>query len=230
MHIEEVKRRLSEIKSYSEEFGLNLNRKEDRYKWFIASILFAKRISSKIAAKTFRKFMEEDLTNPKNILSAGWNRLVEILDLGGYVRYDFSTATNILEAVRLLIEKYDGDIDKIHQRARDPKDLERRLMEFKGIGPTATNIFLRELRGIWTKADPKPTSLVILAAKNLGIIKSEKIDAAKRELEDFWRQNVVEGYDFVNFETALLRVGKDYCRKRKCKVCELNVYCKIYHR
>ncbi|MCS7366137.1 MAG: hypothetical protein NDF54_11930, partial [archaeon GB-1867-035] len=80
MHIDEVRRKLRKIKSYSEEFGLDLKRKEDRFKWFIASILFAKRISSRIAAKTFRKFMEEDLTNPKNILSAGWNKLVKVLD------------------------------------------------------------------------------------------------------------------------------------------------------
>jgi len=40
--------------------------------------------------------------------------------------------------------------------ALDSKDLERRLIEFKGFGPTAVNIFLRELRGIWSKANPPP--------------------------------------------------------------------------
>ena len=204
--MEEVRIRLSEIKSYSEEFGLNLNRKEDRFKWFIASILFAKRISSKIAAKTFRKFMEEDLTNPKNILSAGWNRLVEALDLGGYVRYDFSTATNILEAVRLLIERYDGDIDKIHQRARDPKDLERRLMEFKGIGPTATNIFLRELRGIWVKAKPKssPTAMKI----------GGKLRLKTEEIEEF--------------EAKPVKIHLEYCKRKRCRECPMKNLCIIF--
>ena len=68
MHIDEVRRRLGEVKSYSEDFGLNLNKSEDRFKWFITSILFAKRISSKIASRKFRKFMEEGLTIPQNII------------------------------------------------------------------------------------------------------------------------------------------------------------------
>ena len=204
MHIDEVRRKLRKIKSYSEEFGLDLKRKEDRFKWFIASILFAKRISSRIAAKTFRKFMEEDLTNPKNILSAGWNKLVEVLDSGGYVRYDFSTATNILEAVKLLIEKYDGDIDKIHQMAKNPRDLERRLMEFKGIGPTATNIFLRELRGIWIKANPKPSPVAVKIGERL-------------ELKDD---------EVKEYEAKLVRIHIEYCKRKRCRECPMKNLCK----
>ena len=204
MHIDEVRRRLGEVKSYSEDFGLNLNKSEDRFKWFIASILFAKRISSRIAARTFRKFMEEGLTSPKNILSAGWNKLVEVLDLGGYVRYDFSTATNILEAVKLLIEKYDGDIDKIHQMAKNPRDLERRLMEFKGIGPTATNIFLRELRGIWIKANPKPSPVAVKIGERL-------------ELKDD---------EVKEYEAKLVRIHIEYCKRKRCRECPMKNLCK----
>jgi len=204
MHIDEVRRKLSEIESYSEEFGLDLKRKEDRFKWFIASILFAKRISSRIAAKTFRRFMEEGLTTPKDILSAGWNKLVEVLDSGGYVRYDFSTATNILEAVRLLIEKYEGDIDKIHQKAKNPKDLERRLMEFKGIGPTATNIFLRELRRIWIKAKTKPSPIAVKIGRKLGL-----------------KDNEVK-----EFEAKLVKIHLEYCKRKRCRECPVKNLCK----
>ena len=58
-------------------------------------MLFAKRISVEIAKRTFRIIYEEELDTPEKILNAGWDKLVEILDIGGYVRYDFSTATNI---------------------------------------------------------------------------------------------------------------------------------------
>jgi endonuclease III len=164
--LEEALRR---IPSYSQELGLDLRDKSDRFKWFIASMLYAKRISSRIASATFRRFLAEGLTDPDSILSAGWERIVEVLDSGGYVRYDFSTATNILESVRLLVERYGGDIDQVHERASNPRDLEGRLMEFRGFGPVAVNIFLRELRGIWSKADPELSSYAKAVASRLGL-------------------------------------------------------------
>jgi len=33
-------------------------------------------------------------------------------------------------------------------------------------------------------------------------------------LKEFWKKNPVEGMSFVNFETALLRLGKDMRRKQ----------------
>jgi len=218
---------------YSKILGIKVqtNSEKEVFKWFLASILFGAPITEKSAIKTYRCFEKHGVLTPEKIIETGWDELVNILDEGSYTRYDFKTATKLLEVAENLQRNYNGSLKLLYERASDSLDLEKKIKELgKGIGDTTVSIFLRELRGIWPKADPKPTSLVILAAKNLGIIKSEKLDAAKRELEDFWRQNVVKGYDFVNFETALLRVGKDYCRKRKCKVCELNVYCKIYHR
>ena len=102
--------KLSRIKRYSEELGLDLTKPDDRFKWFIASILFAKRISAEIAKKTFRQFENEGLTSPERILEAGWNKLVDVLDSGGYVRYDFSTASNLLAIMKKLKEEY-GDLE-----------------------------------------------------------------------------------------------------------------------
>ena len=200
----ELEEKLLKVKSYSTELGLDLSRPEDRFKWFIASMLFAKRISSEIAKRTFRRFLEEGLTTPEKILSAGWDKLVEVLDSGGYVRYDFSTATNILEAVKLLKEKYDGSIDEVHSRARSPADLEKRLMEFRGMGPVAVNIFLRELQGIWVKAKPKPSSLAIKTARKLGL-----------------NEEVIRVY-----EPYLVKIFIEYCKKVKCRSCPVESYCR----
>jgi hypothetical protein len=97
-----VKRALSKLQTYSDELGLDLNKPEDRFKWFLASVLFAKRISAETAKKTYLNFELEKLTSPDAILQAGWNRLVEVLDSGGYTRYDFSTATNFLGIAKTL--------------------------------------------------------------------------------------------------------------------------------
>jgi len=135
---------LCQLRTYSEELGLNLSKPEDRFKWFLASILFAKRISAEIAKKTYRRFEDEGLTTPESILAAGWDLLVQVLDSGGYVRYDFSTASNLLGIMKELKEKY-GDIESLHGKSAGPRDLEKRLQEFKGVGPVGVNIFLREL-------------------------------------------------------------------------------------
>jgi len=192
---------LSKLQSYSEELGLDLTRSEDRFKWFLASILFAKRISAEVAKKTYRRFEKEGLNTPEKILAAGWDRLVEVLDSGGYVRYDFSTASNLLKIIEELGKKY-GDLEELHRESNSPIDLERRLQEFKGIGPVGVNIFLRELRGIWEKAKPKPSQMGIKTANRIGL-------------------------DYVEpHESVLVRLDLEYCKKRKCKGCPVQHYCK----
>ncbi len=195
-----VEEKLSNLKSYSEELGLDLTKPEDRFKWFLASILFAKRISAEIAKRTFRLFEAEGLTSPEKIIEAGWNKLVEVLDSGGYVRYDFSTASNLLAIMEELKREY-GDLERLHQESSGPNDLERRLMKFKGVGPVCVNIFLRELRGVWDKAKPKPSKLSIEVAKKIGL----------RNIE--------------SYESALVRLNIEYCKKRRCKICPVKEYC-----
>ena len=192
---------LSKLQSYSEELGLDLTRSEDRFKWFLASILFAKRISAKVAKKTYRRFEEEGLNTPERILAAGWDRLVEVLDSGGYVRYDFSTASNLLKIMEELKEKY-GDLEELHKKSKSPTDLERRLQEFKGVGPVGVNIFLRELRRIWEKAKPKPSRIAVKIGQRIGL------------------------KDVELHESVLVRLNLEYCKKYKCKECPVQRHCK----
>ena len=192
---------LSKLQSYSEELGLDLTRSEDRFKWFLASILFAKRISAEVAKKTYRRFEEEQLNTPERILAAGWDRLVEVLDSGGYVRYDFSTASNLLKIMEELKEKY-GNLEELHKKSNSPTDLERRLQKFKGVGPVGVNIFLRELRGIWKKAKPKPSKMAIKTGQRIGL---ENVEL---------------------HESDLVRLNLEYCKKHKCRECPVQHYCK----
>ena len=199
MHVKEA---LSKLQSYSKELGLDLTKAEDRFKWFLASILFAKRISAETAKETYLYFEQEDLTSPDAILEAGWDRLVEVLDSGGYTRYDFSTATNLLGIAKTLKEKY-GDLERLHAESSSPTDLERRLQEFKGVGPVGVSIFLRELRGIWEKAKPKPSPLAVATAQKIGL-----------NLEDAER-----------YESQLVRLNLEYCKKRRSSECPLKDNC-----
>ena len=151
--------------TYSKSLGINLlSRSSDEiFKWFLASVLFGARISESIARKTYKEFEKRKVVSPRKIMDTGWDGLVRILDEGGYVRYDFKTATKLLEITANLAREYEGDLNVLHSKAKDAQHLEKRLINLgKGIGQVTVAIFLRELRGIWKNADPLPTTLTIV--------------------------------------------------------------------
>ena len=87
-----------------------------------------------------------------------------------YAHYDFSTATRLLAINETLIRIYGGNLNTLHERARDSSDLERLLKGLgRGIGEVTVNIFLRELRTVWTKARPPLSPLALLASRQLGL-------------------------------------------------------------
>jgi endonuclease III len=196
-----IEERLSQIPTYSQELGLDLSKPRDRFKWFLASLLFAKRISADTAKKTYHQFEEEGLVTPEKILSAGWNHLVKVLDSGGYTRYDFSTATSFLGIMKDLKKKY-GNLEELNRQSTSPKDLEKRLREFKGVGPVTVNIFLRELRTIWENARPEPSKIAIEVAQRVGLKNVEL------------------------YESALVRISLENCKKAKCEQCPVRAHCK----
>lgn len=116
----------------------------ERFKWFLACLLFGKPIQQEVAKQAYLEFIREGLVTPQAILEAGWDRLVSILDRSHYVRFDFSTATKLLDISQCLIARY-GSLTNLLEESHDLKDLARRLQEFKGIGPVTTRIFLRDV-------------------------------------------------------------------------------------
>jgi len=203
---------------YPEVFGINVDSGDNGeiFKWFLAAVLFGAPITESSVVRTYKCFEKRGVLTPKKITETGWDGLVGILDEGSYTRYDYKTADKLLLVMGNLNEKYKGNLNLLHREATDSTDLEKRLKRLgKGIGDITASIFLRELRGIWGKADPKPTPLVILGARNLGIIKSESPENALAELKDFWKRNALKGKSFANFETALLRWGKEWRKKKQ---------------
>ncbi|GAB3538185.1 hypothetical protein GCM10027343_03300 [Noviherbaspirillum agri] len=198
--------------TYSAELGIDLSdgSAAEIQQWFLAAILFGARISEELAERTYREFEHARLLTPKRIVDAGWDRLVEVLDRGGYARYDFKTATKLLEVNRALLHEYRGDLNLLHAAVSDPDDLERRLKGLgKGIGDVTVNIFLRELRGIWYKAAPLPSDRVVAAAQQLHYVSSRLRSRAHvlQELQQRWEQDGGDTRAFTDFEAALVRYG-----------------------
>jgi endonuclease III len=138
-------------KIYAKELGIDLSSKQETeyFKWFLASLLFGKPIQQEVAKRTYFEFMNNGLTSPDAIMQAGWDKLVEVLDRGHYVRYDFSTATKLLDVSKTLKEKY-GTLTDLLKQSHSIDELSSRLEEFKGIGPKTTEIFLRDVAPIFS--------------------------------------------------------------------------------
>jgi hypothetical protein len=191
--------------SYSELLAIDLRsgRNEEIVKWFLAAILYSKPIRESSATKTYRCFAARGVTSSDAILRTGWDGLVTLLDAGGYTRYDFSTATKLLAIFGNLKKEYGGDLNRLHEQAKDPEDLENRLKDLgKGIGDTTISIFLRDMRMAWKKANPKPTPLVQTTMERLKI---KNLDAYAKQ----------KHLDPVRLDTTLLRLGRDFVKKGK---------------
>jgi endonuclease III len=215
---------------FSSELGLQLSprRPRDLFLWFLAAILYGARISGSTVVKTHAELVRRDLTSPDRIVKTGWDGLVEALDEGGYVRYDFKTATKLLNVTNNLISRYGGDLEILHGAAADARDLEARLKSLgKGIGDITVEIFLRELRDIRPKAKPTLSHLSILAGRDLALFPSDEkgVRITVDQLRALWKQAGVKNKSFSDFESALVRLGRDYCRRQRKHVCPMQAFC-----
>lgn len=189
---------------YSEKFGLNL--KKDPFPWFLLSVLFGARISESIALKTFYLFKRENIISPEEIIKAGFDGLVSILDSGGYTRYDFRTAAKLEEMSRNIVEC--GGLNQIHEDSENMEGLVAKLKSLaKGIGDVTVGIFMREMIEIWKKARPYPSPMVMKASDYLGI---DPVGISEGL-----------GVSYASVESFLVKVARECIRKKK----EKNEFC-----
>ena len=199
--------------SYAAGLGINLGALDpaEIYKWFIAAVLYGARIPETIASRTWHEFEASGVLTPQRMLDTGWDGLVAILDRGSYVRYDYKTATKLLEINRALLDRYGGNLNTLHAAAADPVDLEQRIMALgKGVGKVTAGIFLRELRGRWQKAAPPLSPLAFVAARTLGFLPGrigDDYDLALAWLQHLWGEQGMTAESFTDFEAALVRQG-----------------------
>jgi hypothetical protein len=198
---------------YSTQLGIQLNDLDaaEIYKWLLAAILYGAPISEKIAMHTWQVLEHNGSLTPESIVCTGWDGLVNLLDEGGYARYDHKTATKMLVVSQTLLDRYAGNLNHLHAAALDSDDLAQRIMGLsKGIGPVTVQIFLRELRGRWNKAIPPLAQLAFQAAQALGFLPQDCDDdhqLALTLLQDLWEKSGMSLLNFPDFEAALVRYG-----------------------
>jgi hypothetical protein len=188
---------------FSEELGIDLrcSSDEELFKWLLATVLFGGPVSHDVARKTYRTFEKYQLLDPESITQAGWSHLVHpVMQEGGYIRQDGVAAGNVLEICQTLQEYYQGSLNQLHASADSAEDLECHLNSLRGMDPVAANMFLRELRPIWAKADPDPLPVVVEMAKKY-----------KLDLADMNRKDPA----FTRVEAALIRLKRTRSKRTR---------------
>lgn len=188
---------------YSTELGIDVDAGTTEVeRWFLAAALFGARISASVAERTFHVFDSAGFVRIAQAHRIPYDDLVEMLDSGGYARYDFRTATRLQDLASVVDERYGGEVGEIGRRFEVYPTLRTALDALPGWGPVTVQLFLRELRGVWRGATPPLDARAARAARDLHLLGTEDLDAARRQIELLARRAHIDPRDL---ESALVR-------------------------
>lgn len=130
--------------------GIDLSSKNESetFRWLLACLLFGKPIQQEIAARAYKGLANAGITSLYKLTKTDWDALVALLDKAHYVRYDFSTATKLIQVATSLKTQY-GSVGNLIKQSLNVHDLEKRLLTFKGVGPVTAGLFAHEVAPFW---------------------------------------------------------------------------------
>lgn len=185
--------------TYAQEAGIRLrDTPAPLFQLLCLTQLFSAPIGASVAVATMRELLGAGWTTPEHLLDSTWQERVDALGRGGYRRYDESTATNLAEMARLLQERWQGDLRRLHEAAEDEGSLRSLLEEFPRLGPTGSGIFCREVQAVWPDLRPQVDDRVRRGARAVGLPTDPEELAA-----------LVDGDDVARLTAALVRVDLD---------------------
>jgi endonuclease III len=154
--------------TYADEAGIRLkDQPMPLFQLLTLCMLASKPIDASIAVQAARELFRTGLRTPDAVLKADRADMIKAFGRAHYVRYDESSATRLTDIAAAVRDDYDGDLRKL--ATHDVNDTARLLKQFKGIGDTGADIFLREIQDVWTWARPYFDARALKAAGQLGL-------------------------------------------------------------
>jgi len=156
--------------TFAEQAGIRLkDTSGPLYQLLVLSVLLSARISADVAVAAASELFKAGFRTPKAMLEATWQQRVDALGRGHYRRYDERTATMLGDGAQLVLDRWKGDLRRLHDEADSPAAVAKLLQEVPGIGPTGASIFCREVQGVWRDLAPYLDELVIKGAQRVGL-------------------------------------------------------------
>ncbi|WP_058853112.1 hypothetical protein [Nocardia jinanensis] len=186
--------------TYAAEAGIRLDDKPaPLFQLLMLTDLLSARISADIAIAATAELVDSGYRTARNVADADRQELVDALGRGNYRRYDESAASQLGDAATTALDRYDGDLRKLADEAdHDVGRAAELIQQFKGIGPTGGDIFLREVQDVWTWARPYFDERALRGAEKAGL------PADREELARLAPRNRA-----AEFAAALVRIGID---------------------
>lgn len=165
-----VRRLLDEAgTTYAQEAGIRLaDTPMPLFELLVLCMLASKPIDAGIAVRAARELFSDKLRTPDAVLAADRRQMIEAFGRASYARYDESSATRLTDMARAVHDRYGGDLRRLGE-SRDVGTVKALLKEFKGIGDTGADIFLREVQDTWTWVRPYFDERARSTAETLGL-------------------------------------------------------------
>ncbi|QEK11800.1 endonuclease III [Crassaminicella thermophila] len=121
-------------------------------------------------------------------------------------------AKNILKTVKILIEKFNGEV---------PSNFDD-LVSLHGVGRKTANVILANAFNIPTIA---VDTHVFRVSNRIGLASSDDVLQTEYDL-----QKNISKEEWIHAHHLLIWHGRNICtaRKPKCEICPINMYCKYY--
>jgi endonuclease III len=157
--------------TYAEEAGIRINDKPmPLFQLLVLCMLASKPIDATTAMRAARELFTAGLRTPKAVLASDRRSMISAFGRAHYVRYDESSATRLTDIAERVRDDYSSDLREIARRSQhDIRSATRMLKQFKGIGDTGADIYLREVQDVWTWARPYFDERATAAARALGL-------------------------------------------------------------
>ncbi|MEU1015419.1 endonuclease [Streptomyces sp. NPDC005898] len=158
-------------RTYAEDAGIRLrDTPQPLYQLLVLSVLLSARIRGAAAVGAARELFAAGLRDPRRMAGASWQQRVDALGRGGYRRYDERTSTQLGDGAELVEREYGGDLRRLREAAGDDdRALRGLLQEVPGLGPTGSDIFLREVQRVWPDLAPRLGEKALQGARRLGL-------------------------------------------------------------
>lgn len=157
--------------TYAEQAGIKMSDKPMAlFQLLVLCMLASKPIDAGIATGAARELFRAGLRTPKAVQASDRQTMISAFGRAHYVRYDESSATRIAEMADRVCDDYSGDLRELAGRSgHDVTAAKRMLKQFKGIGDTGADIYLREVQDVWTWVRPYFDDRATRAAERLSL-------------------------------------------------------------
>ena len=158
---------------------------------------------------------QADLLDPHALVRLPLEELEELVRPAGYYRVKAKRLRNLMA---LVVDRHDGDLDAMF--AQDMAALREELLSVNGVGPETADSILLYAAGLPVFVVDAYTLRITARHGWIGF------DSDYYALQDLFQSRLSEEVPLFNeFHALLVRLGKDFCRKRplceKCPLAEL---------